>query len=446
VPCGAPTSAPEHVCSHIFPYNSIFLSDHRPCYLDIDSSQAFSESTPQIAPPQYRGLQSQDPRLVSAYIKELKNQLKYHRIPDKSNTLLDKAAENQWSDGLTIEYEKLDTLITEAMLRAEKSVSKKVSKTFQWSPSLQASISALTYWKLRLSKLHGKAISTYSLNKQFSKTRLDITFHRSLPIDEVVAQLRQARAALKVHQKKHAELRERHLEELAEAIVYNRNPTLTDPKQQHEFIKRTQKELRRIKRKEALSRMYRRIRLTLHPDATAGGLNRVDVPHSPNQAPYPTGPDPKTWEGAWRTITNPSDLANHICSANRRQYNQAINTLFGMEPLASTIGYKADTPQAEAIIAGGPLSPSIKEELLPETNAIFNTLARLATTRHPQLSSIITADQLRSCYKAMSEHTSSSPSGRHLGHYKAAVLSDPLANIHSVMMSVVYLYPQVAIL
>jgi hypothetical protein len=173
---------------------------------------------------------------------------------------------------------------------------------------------------------------------------------RQLPIEEVVKQVHQASAALKEHQKKHVELRENHLTELAEAIVYARNPALIDPKRQKEFIKRSQKELRRIKRKEALSRMHRRIKYTLHPNITSGSLNRIDIPKSSNLDPYPEGPDPKVWEGTWHTINDPSDFAKHVCAANQRQYHQAINTPLGMEPLASAIGYKADTRQAEDII------------------------------------------------------------------------------------------------
>jgi len=182
--------------------------------------------------------------------------------------------------------------------------------------------------------------------------------------------------------------------------------------------------------------MHRRIKYTLHPDITSGSLNRIDIPKSSNLDSYPAGPDPKVWEGTWHTINNQSDLAKHVCAANQLQYHQAINTPLGMEPLASAIGYKADTQQAADIINGGSLSQSIKEKLLLETNAIFDTLAQLAVSQHPQLSSIITADQLKSCYKAMGKNTSSSPSGRHLGHYKAAILSDPVASIHSIMMSI----------
>jgi hypothetical protein len=48
--------------SGIFPYNSIFLCDHRPCYIDLDSKFLFLETTPTIDPPQYRGLCLEDPR------------------------------------------------------------------------------------------------------------------------------------------------------------------------------------------------------------------------------------------------------------------------------------------------------------------------------------------------------------------------------------------------
>ncbi len=51
----------------ILPYNSLFLSDHRPCYLDLVSQGLFQETTPTIEPPLYQGLRLKDPRLVKQY-------------------------------------------------------------------------------------------------------------------------------------------------------------------------------------------------------------------------------------------------------------------------------------------------------------------------------------------------------------------------------------------
>jgi hypothetical protein len=62
----------------------------------------------------------------------------------------------------------LDALITEAMLKAERTISKKYTDTYQWSPALKAAITTLTYWKLRLSQLKGKVISQTPSIRYFS--------------------------------------------------------------------------------------------------------------------------------------------------------------------------------------------------------------------------------------------------------------------------------------
>jgi hypothetical protein len=121
---------------------------------------------------------------------------------------------------------------------------------------------------------------------------------------------------------------------------------------------------------------------------------------------------------------------------NQRQYHQAHRTPFGQEPLSSYLGYRADTKGAKDIIQGNPLPSQIKDTLPPETQALFNRLSTLASNTFPEVPSVISPDQFKSCYKVMSENTSSSPSSRNLGHYKAAVLSDIMAAVHSTMMSI----------
>jgi hypothetical protein len=133
--------------SGIFPYNSLFMSDHRPSYIDIDSIGLFQETTQGIGPAQHRGLQMQDPRLVTQYTETLLEQLIYHNILQKADDLYILVQQGQWTAGHTLQYEKLDKLVTEAMRHAEKSISKKYSTTYQWSPHLKSAISTLTYWK-----------------------------------------------------------------------------------------------------------------------------------------------------------------------------------------------------------------------------------------------------------------------------------------------------------
>jgi hypothetical protein len=149
--------------------------------------------------------------------------------------------------------------------------------------------------------------------------------------------------------------------------------------------------------------MHRKIGYTLRPTATHGGLSRIDVPYAPAQASRQERPDPKTWEDPQTSINDPKVIATHVCAANARQYNQAYQTPCGTEPLASHLGYKADTVGAEHVIQGEALPPNIADELLPETKDIFQTLSSLATQSYPQTSTRITSEQFIACYKAMDE-------------------------------------------
>jgi hypothetical protein len=71
--------------------------------------------------------------------------------------------------------------------------------------------------------------------------------------------------------------------------------------------------------------------------------------------------------------------------------------------------------------------------VLPGTVRLLHTLAQSypATTTE----NTITDEEFINTYRVAKESTSSSPSGRHIGHYKA-ILSDPtLVNLHATMMA-----------
>jgi len=109
--------------------------------------------------------------------------------------------------------------------------------------------------------------------------------------------VRQARATLKDVQRRHIELREQYLEDLAEAIILHKRPRLLEPGREKDYEKKKHKEIRRIQRKEALTCLHWKIGCTLKPQLAKGGLSVIDVPHTQSQEPFPIGPDPKSWEG-----------------------------------------------------------------------------------------------------------------------------------------------------
>jgi hypothetical protein len=201
-----------------------------------------------------------------------------------------------------------------------------------------------------------------------------------------------------------------------------------------------EKELRRIIKKERTKLMHKAISNILRPHQQRGGLQKLDIPATNTTTePFPIGPDPTTWEGAWTTIADPSLIAKHVCTANIRQYHQVHGTPFGSEPLLSYIGYNADQEGVRTILEGKPPPQSITQNLLPETQAILDTVTNLGTNTHPPLPTTIAPESFISLYKALDERTSFSPSGRHLGHYKAAINSETLSKLHSQLMSIPYM-------
>jgi hypothetical protein len=116
------------VCSGILPFNAFFSGDHRPLFLDFEAVVLLGGSTPPLAPPCQRRLQLADPRQVNRYREVLYHQLAYHKVFEKCKALLEIADKTAWSTKSMAQYETLDKIITEAMLHAEVSCSKKFTK------------------------------------------------------------------------------------------------------------------------------------------------------------------------------------------------------------------------------------------------------------------------------------------------------------------------------
>ncbi len=83
--------------SGILPFYYLFLSDHRPCYIDIDANALFNKDTSSIVQVNRKGLQLTDPRKVEKYREGMREQVEYHNIMDKIRDMQEKADQSLWT-------------------------------------------------------------------------------------------------------------------------------------------------------------------------------------------------------------------------------------------------------------------------------------------------------------------------------------------------------------
>ncbi len=98
------------------------------------------------------------------------------------------------------------------------------------------------------------------------------------------------------------------------------------------------------------------------------------------------------------------------------------------------LGRQGTTSSAQALLQGDKTSLPT-QHLLPETMRILDTLTRPYPTISTPTPTAITEEEFIRAYNHVKEQASSSPSGRHVGQYKAFLDEPTIVSLHSAMMS-----------
>ncbi|KAI2513930.1 hypothetical protein MHU86_314 [Fragilaria crotonensis] len=135
----------------------------------------------------------------------------------------------------------------------------------------------------------------------------------------------------------------------------------------------------------------------------------------------------------YKTLLDCDDaIEDELLRYNRSWFRQAKDTPFGHGELFDMVGYNGLTETASAIIKGDCIA-HLGIPMQRELRVFLEECQRPDSV--DSIDTTITPEQYINSVKTWKESTSTSPSGRHLGHYRTAILDLDVAALHTDLLN-----------
>ena len=164
--------------------------------------------------------------------------------------------------------------------------------------------------------------------------------------------------------------------------------------------------LRNLKKAEAIKILFHKLQI-LRKTRQRSGITRLEIPTNPDD-------DPKTCNH-WKVIDIPTDILNSLQNRNRKHFGQAQGTPFTVSPLKDDLGFTSMTPSGTLMLNGQYDASHLDISVQLLIQQLHLTTRAAQHTIKPS----IDYEEFVGKLKKWRESTSTSPSGMHLGHYKA---------------------------
>ena len=372
--------------SGIEPFFSTVHSDHRGLFLDLDVTGLLGGKTENLLPPQLRAISSTSPH-IAKYINQLHKYLDQHNVIPRSQTIFAVLQNSTIPVGpkILVATNRLDRDITRGMHHAEDAC--RQPDRPPWSEALHLASKAVRFWKTYVSGTMNKCDVTIAL----SAICYDLEWDTIPTVDLRTAKLElaQAQKDLQGCRTHAAENRQKFISKLVAAAALQNDTT-------------REKALKRQLHVEAMKSCYRKLRSALRPTSLRGGITKVEVKIGETTVAY----------------TEKADVHRECLERNRRHFNQAAGTPWTIYPL-SEVGTSATKFKTDKMPDGRRVR--MPADTFLETNTLLDLIQSAEIPANANISAEISFDDFVSAISVWSENTSTSPSGRHLGHYKALV-------------------------
>ncbi|OEU17034.1 hypothetical protein FRACYDRAFT_239635 [Fragilariopsis cylindrus CCMP1102] len=366
----------EHILrSGYEPFHTRIASDHRGYFVDFALAGFLDRQLPSIFSASSRAIRGSHPSNITKYIKHLheyfiENDM-YRRVKEQK----------YWYE--KDKLEKLDRMITRGMLEAEDQC--RIHHREPWSKEVNEVMTTAHILRINLSSIRNNIDCSKQIAQKQSLLQKKI---------KVPEELREATIALRVAQKNCRKLihdrrvKTTSIEEEQEAAFVAMNPEM-DTKRAAQIFQRARDT------KQMMSELPSKMNCP-------GGISAILVPLPMEGI-----------ELEYLAITDGPTIETVILQRNIRHFRQAEFTPLATPEVINKIGFGADTKRAEQLLDGTDDPTDITDD--EWSRFLLTSMKRNSN----ELEIEITAEKMMNKYTRWKERTSTSPSGRHLGHYHA---------------------------
>jgi exonuclease III len=384
-----------------FPFKYRGNSDHRSIYVDFDTTKLFGNETTRLANLVQRGLSAKDPFATAVYLRATGK----HATANNLFALSDRLCKLTTPDHALAE--KIDDILGQAMLHGDNKCRSR--RTPWWSRKLHR----LRLWKSILQRL----LSGFNTNGNFDATLQTLLqdhemHNKTLPANRHDCKRSLTEVSKAIRELENNSAHQRRDEQVAAAEIYD----ATGQKDKATLVKE-------IRQAEAMSDTFR-LFTNIRSKQTTSSLTQIEIPHDwpPPHTPYAdihNLTDPKahaeTDNPSWKLITLPDEINYYLLLRNQRHFGQAQGTPFTIPPLSDDIDWAASSAASDAILEGTYETSNL--------NHLLQAVLRECQYKTPadSISGNVTTEDFLGKFRTWNEKTTTSPSGRHLGLYKALV-------------------------
>lgn len=368
-------------------------SDHRPIVIEVDKAIFFGRTSVQLQPAGNRVVKSRDRKAVTTFITKW-----FAEIQKRRGFSFQRQLEH---DTITSNVaEMVDEIIGTSGDIAEQAC-KRRRPEFYSQQIVQHRIK-VSLLRGHLNALRMGRDRTVQLKHRMQRAGMDFDLPPTQRLTN--AMLRLARDDLQQSSRNSADIRQAELDARINEAASVGN-------------KSKEKIVRSIRKIENNQRTFKTLQHMKQRATQSQQLDRVEIPDS---WPTPDRPvtslleleDPKTCT-QWRWITDPQEVEYYLLLRNRLHFGQADGTPFTRAPLNSDLDWSASTLAADQILEGSYQTTTT----IPNCSDLLR--ACQARTELDDLPAELTPAEFKGKITTWREATTTSPSGRHLGRYKA---------------------------